>query len=522
MATRTTTAPTIPAPYLRDEDWRKLWEERTGETYPWPGRRARVEVVRDGRSEQRQEFPAHGVIRSNDSGNALRLIRAHGHDAVFAPKAKGWFAWDGSRWVFDMGNVMMLRKAKAAVDAMFEEAMALEEDARNSLLKHAMLSGQQARLNAMIESARSHAKVVKYTDFDADPYLFNTVNATIDLRTGKTRKHDRNDLTSTMSPVICNPEAKCSRWLQFLDEIMLGDQSKVEFLKRARGYGLTGDSREEVLFILWGAGRNGKGVFKDTCHHIMGIDQYAKPTSFEMFTVRKGDEKLNDIAGLRGARDVTASESENSKRLAEAKLKQMTGRDPVVGEFKYQEQFSDTPQYKIWLVTNPKPRIVGTDDAIWDRVIFVPFLRYFADHERDKGLREKLQSEAPGILNWMIEGCLEWQRIGLAVPDSIRNATRQYRNEQNVLGHFIEDCCVVKEGLTVGKSSIYETYKDWATKMGEFVMTNTQFNEQFELLFESGKSSTRGRHWKGLGLKYQEMDGRTMRDVSDFGMGKVQ
>lgn len=173
--------------------------------------------------------------------------------------------------------------------------------------------------------------------------------------------------------------------------------------------------------ILWGSGRNGKTKFYVTIYNVLGDGEYAKAANFDSFVVKKGDEGMpNDIAGWCGMRLIVAAEGEHSKRLAEAKLKLCIGRDPVVGEFKYQEEFTYLPTYKVWLVTNPKPRIVGTTEAIWDKIHFVAWNRYFRPEERDTQLQEKLNAQASGILNWLIEGCLEWQKQGLALPASMQ------------------------------------------------------------------------------------------------------
>ena len=261
------------------------------------------------------------------------------------------------------------------------------------------------------------------------------------------------DVISKMAPVKYDPAADCPLWNKCLGEWMLGDEEKVKYLQRQAGYTMTGCTNEEVMPILWGSGRNGKTKFYVTIYNVLGDGEYAKAANFDSFVVKKGDEGMpNDIAGWCGMRLIVAAEGEHSKRLAEAKLKLCIGRDPVVGEFKYQEEFTYLPTYKVWLVTNPKPRIVGTTEAIWDKIHFVAWNRYFRPEERDTQLQEKLNAEASGILNWLIEGCLAWQKQGLALPASMREDTEGYRQEQDVVGRFISDECVVDEKFTSPKS----------------------------------------------------------------------
>jgi putative DNA primase/helicase len=303
-----------------------------------------------------------------------------------------------------------------------------------------------------------------------------------------------------ISPIFFDPEASCPRFEQFLAEIFPEDTKDISaFIQRAAGYSLSGEIREECFFVGYGAGRNGKGKFVDALMHVMG--EYAKPAPFDIFVAKKGDEgKPNDIADLFGARFVAASEGDQSKRLNEAKLKALVSGDMVTGEKKYQDAFHFRPNYKIWLFSNYKPRIVGTDEGIWDKIFMVGFDRYFAPEHRDRHLLDKLKAEAAGILNWLIKGCLEWQRIGLAAPDCIKQRTQEYRAEQDVLSHFIEDELETEAGATTGKSETYSRYSAWAERMGEFVMTASEFTERMGRLFQE-KRVSKGKVWMGFRLK---------------------
>jgi putative DNA primase/helicase len=312
---------------------------------------------------------------------------------------------------------------------------------------------------------------------------------------------------SKLAPVKYDPAADCPLWNQCLSDWMLGDQEKVKYLQRLAGYTMTGCTNEEVMPILWGAGRNGKTKFYFTIYNVLGDGEYAKAANFDSFVVLKGDAGMpNDVAGWCGMRLIVAAEGEHSKRLAEAKLKLCIGRDPVVGEFKYQEEFTYLPTYKDWLVTNPKPRIVGTTEAIWDKIHFVAWNRYFRLEERDTQLQEKLNAEGSGILNWLIEGCLEWQKQGLALPASMREDTEAYRQEQDVVGRFISEECMVDENFTSPKKRTYDCFKEWAEDAGEhYTMTQVEFNEKMVCKFPEGRSNA-GRFWKGFTLGRYERE----------------
>lgn len=446
-------------------------------------------------------------MRYSDAGNAMRLAQIYGKDILYCRQSDEYYVWGSTRWVRDLNNVRVLRMAKAVTEEMFREAESLGEDAAKALRSHALKSQSVARLSGMVNLAKIHVRNIDRGDFDSDPWLFNCVTGTIDLKTGACREHRREDLISKLAPVKYDPTADCSLWKKCLSDWMLGDEEKVGYLQRQAGYTLTGCTNEEVMPILWGAGRNGKSKFYVTIYNVLGDGEYAKAANFDSFVVKKGDEGMpNDVAGWCGMRLIVAAEGEHSKRLAEAKLKLCIGRDPVTGEFKYQEEFNYIPTYKVWLVTNPKPRIVGTTEAIWDKIHFVAWKRYFRPEERDTELQEKLDVEASGILNWMIEGCLQWQKIGLALPASMREDTETYRHEQDVVGRFIDEEGVLGEQFISPKKRTYECFKEWADDAGEhYTMTQVEFNEKMLAKFEEGRSKD-GRFWRGFKVKRFESE----------------
>ena len=442
--------------------------------------------------------------RYSDAGNAQRLAQTCGKNILYVVEAKEYYVWDETRWCRDAGDVMMLRFAKAVSEQMFEEANTLPEEERKSLRTFALKSQDSGRLKAMVVLAKMFVRNVRYNEFDQHPMLFNVLNGTLDLTTGKLLEPRRPDLITVKTPVKFDPEDKFPEWDDILMDWMQGDREKVRYLQRMAGYAMTGLTDEEILDILWGPGRNGKTKFYKTIYNVLGDDCYAKAANFDSFVVSKGDAGMpNDIAGWRGKRLIVASEGEHSKRLAEAKLKLVTGGDPVVGEFKYQEEFTYDPTYKVWLVSNPKPRIVGTDDAIWSRVHFVSWNRFFAEHERDPKLQDKLTAHLSAILNWMLEGCLEWQRQGLNPPASMREKLAQYRRNQDTIGRFVDDEFIVGEGFTSPKRVTYNAYKRWAEEVGEhYILTLSEFNEKMQGRFTDSRSGSI-RFWKGFRLKHE-------------------
>ena len=441
--------------------------------------------------------------RYSDAGNAERLAQMCGKDILYVVEAKEYYVWDETRWCRDAGDVMMLRFAKAVTEQMFEEANSLPEDQRTALRRFALKSQDSGRLKAMVGLAKMYVRNVQYTEFDKNPMLLNVLNGTLDLTTANLLKQRRGDLITIKAPVKFDPEDKFPEWDDILMDWMQGDREKVKYLQRMAGYAMTGLTDEEVLDILWGPGRNGKTKFYKTIYNVLGDDCYAKAANFDSFVVTKGDAGMpNDIAGWRGKRLIVASEGEHCKRLAEAKLKLVTGGDPVVGEFKFQEEFTYDPTYKIWLVSNPKPRIVGTDNAIWSRVHFVSWNRFYAEHERDPKLQDKLNAHLSAILNWMLEGCLEWQKQGLNPPASMREDMAQYRKNQDTIGRFVDDEFVLGSEHQSPKRATYLCYKGWAEDVGEhYILTQAEFNEKMLERFQEGRTSG-SRFWKGFRLKH--------------------
>jgi len=449
-------------------------------------------------------YPVEWSEQKSDKGNAELLAQYFGYDILFVPeagKAGGYYVWTGTHWEYDKGNAAMYRRAKEITGILLVHASKqATADQREEWASYAISCGNAGKLKNMIELVRTHVRTVHKSEFNNQRMLLNLREGTVDLKTGTIRPHDRNDLLTKCQSIPWNPAAECKRWLQFLNEVFEGNQEVIDFIQRAVGYTLTGLTVEEVLFIGWGTGRNGKGKFTDTLIALLG--DYARPAKFDMFVAKKGDEgKANAEAELFGAHFVPASEGEQSKRLAEAKIKNMVSGDPVEGEKKYQDSFTYYPEYKIWLFTNYKPRIVGTDEGIWDKVIFIPFKRYFEPNERDKNLLAKLKQELLGILQWAIRGCLAWQEQGLNVPECLKQATAEYRHEQNVLGHFVEDELVENDKLKAPCGQMYEHYKSWAEKNGEYQMTATEFKERMEQRYGEAGRSAEGKFWKGVGIK---------------------
>ena len=437
-----------------------------------------------------------------DLGNAKRLVIAWGEDIRYCHATKKWFFWTDKNWAMDQTG-MVLRLAKSTVRAILIEAAAAINDAeRKTVVAHEQKSEGEARLRAMVSLAQSEPGIpIQLRDLDSDPMLLNVGNGTLDLATGALVPHDRKDLITKMVPVDYDPKATCPMWDKFLAEI-LPDPSLVEFVQRAFGYTLTGHALEHVLFLLHGFGANGKSTFLEVLRFVFG--DYAATADFGTFLAQKGQPIRNDIARLHGARMVTAVESGAGKRLAENIVKALTGGDTVAARFLYGEHFEFVPVFKLWLATNHKPRIIGTDEAIWRRIRLIPFSVTIPKQNRDHTLPAQLKAEAPGILNWALAGLRDYQTHGLGEPDCVNQATQEYRQDQDVLSHFMDAKVIVDPDSEVRAGELYRVYKGWAEESGEYVISERDFSAA---MTEQGYSKRRvgyrvdfpaGVYWKGI------------------------
>jgi putative DNA primase/helicase len=447
----------------------------------------------------------HGATRPpagynlTDLGNAERFVRDHGEEVRYCYLWGKWLVWTGSRWQRDeAGRAHKL--AKETVRSIYREASSAEdEDRRKALAKHATTSESEARIRAMLELSKSELPISP-DELDADPWLFNAPNGTVDLRSGNLREHRREDLLTKMAGTEHHPGATAPEWAAFLERVLPSEELRA-FVQRAAGYSATGDTSEQCMFIDHGSGANGKSTFQEALASALG--DYAMRAPTEMLMTKRAGGVPNDVARLKGARFVAASETEEGRRLAESLVKDLTGQDTISARFMRAEWFDFRPTHKLWLSTNHKPEIRGTDPAIWRRIRLVPWSVSIPPAEQNRKLLEKLREELPGILAWVVRGCLEWRREGLKAPDDVRRATAAYRTEMDVLGAFLQECCIADPESNVAAKDLYAAYKLWCDENGERAETQRRFGARlterdgFER-YRGGKSG--GHRWRGLAL----------------------
>jgi putative DNA primase/helicase len=481
--------------------YRDKWDRPTGaSTYGQQTLEKAIELTHDVYSPRKQT----ATFALTDTGNAERFAAQHRGKIRHCYTLNQWFIWDGRRWTPDeIGEIERLSK-ETALSIGNEALNETDDNRRTAILKWAASSQSLRARRAMIELARSEPGIpVKIEDMDKDPDLFNVLNGTIHLPTGELRPHNPEELITKLSPVEYQPDAQCPRWEAFLDSIMLGRKELVQFIQLAVGYSLTAHTDERCLFIEFGCGANGKSTQLETICDLMGDYAFRTPTSTLM--AKKSDSIPNDIARLKGARFVFASEAEEGKRLAEATVKDLTSGEAVSARFMRGEWFDFKPVCKIWLGTNHKPEIRGTDPAIWDRIRLIPFDYRIPEEARipRREMQAIFQEEMPGILRWAVEGAMAWYENGLNTPDEIKQATSGYRSEMDTLIQFIAECCQTGPGLKAQCKILYEKYTEWAEATGEYAVKKRDFEKRLKergLVTEQGHA--RVTYWSGIALLY--------------------
>lgn len=434
-------------------------------------------------------------FKNTDLGNAERFASQH-KDIRYCFEWGCWLVYDGTRWAKDGGDGVSSR-AKQTVRGIYAEAQQYQsDDRRSATAKWAINSESAKRLSAMTQLARGELPI-KVEQLNTDPWLFNCLNGTIDLRTGKLRPHSPADYITCVAPVRYD-EAEPTLFLQFLKEIQ-PDAEIVDFLQRLFGAALVGEVRDEVFVIFHGDGSNGKSVLGETILKVFG-DDYGGPAPPDFIKVQRNSPHPTELADFYGKRIVIASETEEGCKLSEAKIKHVTGRDLIKARFMRGDYWAFTPSHTLFLISNYEPIIVGKDYAIWRRIKKVPFNVTFTEEQADKELTHKLKAERGQILAWMVKGCLAWQEHGLKAPAAVQAATAEFKNESDTFGRFVADCLVDRPDAKLSRKGANEVYKRWADENGEEPLTARQMVSRMEALYEPATSDG-VRYWRGVELR---------------------
>ena len=422
---------------------------------------------------------------------ALAFTRRYHRDWRYVAGWGKWLVWDGQRW--------RTEDTLAATDLI--RSVCRQTAVRADNPKVAAKLASASTVGGVERLARADRRHAATTDeWDADPWLLNTPGGVVDLKTGRMRPHERADRMTKIT--TATPSGDCPTWKQFIDEVTGGDKELQSYLQRMVGYALTGSTQEHALFFLYGTGANGKSVFVNTLATILG--DYATNAPMDTFMETRTDRHPTDMAGLRGARFVAAIETEQGKRWAESKLKNLTGGDKISARFMRQDFFEFFPQFKLFVAGNHKPAIRNIDEAMKRRLHLIPFTITVPPERRDKNLQQKLLAERDGILAWAVQGCLDWQRHGrLSPPQRVVDATEEYFEAEDALGRWLDERCVREPNAKSLTAELFNDWKQWAEASGEFVGAQRRFSD---LLITRGLDKWRNgmgvRGFQGIGLKH--------------------
>ncbi|TWU06878.1 hypothetical protein CA54_52800 [Symmachiella macrocystis] len=463
---------------------------------------ANPEELHNSRATKTQQNGKRKLYPTTDLGNAMRFVDDHGENIRFCFQTGKWLIWNGKCWRQDDSGEIF-RKVKLTVINMFREAYG--DDSGSS---HAARSQSSRSMDAIVKVSRDQRSILP-ENLDCDPMLFNCLNGTIELKTGELRAHRREDFITKLSPTIYTSGAKSELWCNWLSETFNSDAKLIAWLQKLFGYFLTGQTVEHMLAILFGVGANGKTTFLEAVLHAMGPD-YSMQAAQDFLIEKRNDGHPCDKADLMGKRFVACVESGDGGRLNETLIKSLTGGDRIRARFMRQDFFEFESTHKLVLCTNHKPTVKGTDHGIWRRLRLIPFKNIVPEDKQDKQLPSKLRAESAAILAWLVEGCLVWQREGLtSLPAAIELATSEYRGSQDVIGAFIDDCCITGLSYRCKASQIYEAYKQWSETNGEHFLTQRKFGEAMtERGYERLKEGV--KWYLGIGV----LDGLDLLDLN--------
>lgn len=494
-----------------------------------PGTNQAIEPDQDA-----EAIPSADILRAlqrNADGDTLIYIKLHKGWLAFDCAYGRWYKFNGNHWTEDVTGEALQAvnavvdvyegetrrqswlRAKAAKESN-NKAEALHRENESTLLKRIRSLQSLQRKQEILILARSGEGTLAITgnEWDLDPWLLAVLNGVVNLKDGKLRAGKPGDYIKTAAPTEWKGlNEPCPAWEYFLFDIFGGNEKLVAFIQRLLGYGITGLAILHIFIILWGMGRNGKGTLLETLRAVLG-DLTLKTESellLEQKYARQAGAPNSGVLSLRGRRIVWASETSDGRRLNAGKLKELVGGDTLNARAvfgKHHVQFA--PSHLLFLLTNSKPAAPASDYALWQRVHLIPFERAFVDNPRapnesnaDHYLGDKLKAEVSGILAWLVRGCLAWQKEGLNPPDIVKAATEDYKNDEDTLGHFIEERCTLGASCHVRAGELFQAWKAWAETNGITYISGTRFGLEIRRRgFDSYKDKL-GIYYQGIGLK---------------------
>jgi putative DNA primase/helicase len=431
-----------------------------------------------------------------EDGIAQAFASHYGQDWRYCAEWGKWLVWTGVRWNPD--RVLYVQELVRMICRAAYERTTVEKN-RVRLSRHNTIASVEKIL-------RMDGKLTSTSEeWDADLWALNTPGGVVDLRSGALMPHRRGMKMTKVA--TATPRGSSPAWLRFLEQVTGGKAELMNYLQRMVGYCLTGSTREHALFFLYGTGANGKSVFLNTLATILG--DYATNAPMDTFMDTRSERHPTDLAGLRGARLVSALETEQGRRWNEAKVKAITGGDTISARFMRQDFFQYQPHFKLVIAGNHKPSIRNIDEAMKRRLHMVPFTVTIPERQRDHNLSDKLLQERDGILAWAVEGCLLWQQHGLEPPALVVSATAEYFDEEDAIGDFLEEEIQRYPQAKAGVAEVFQRWQEWAGKRGEYVGTSRWLAQQLTNRgFDRTRLSGGAKGLAGLSLKPKEFDNR--------------
>lgn len=423
---------------------------------------------------------AKRVLEPTDDHIADAFAEEHRNDLRYVAAWGKWFEWRAGCWREE--------KTLRAFDL-------IRETCRAQGIERAGMAKMVGAVHALVRADRRLAATIE--QWDADPMLLNTPDGVIDLRKGELHRHRSEDYMTMIA--TAGPRGDCPKWKAFLHRIMGGNEALIAYLQRVAGYCLTGLTGEQAMFFGYGVGANGKGVFLHTIGRVLG--DYCKTAAIETFTESKSDRHPTELARLHAARLVVATETEKGRNWAEARIKMLTGCDVVTAHFMRQDDFEYLPEFKLFFSGNHKPGLRSVGEAMRRRVNMIPFDVVIPKNERDPHFGDKLEDEWPGVLQWMIDGCVAWQKRGLAPPEAVTKATDEYFATQDSFSLWVEDLCERDPNAWTKTTELFASWKDWAEKAGVRFGTMTEFGETLTKEGFTWKHTEKGNGYWGLAVR---------------------
>ena len=495
------------AEYNPDE----LFQLSNGRYITSPGISKKMSYIKDAHPELPYQIDSTGYSW-DEAGMADLFSECYKNDTRYCPEAKSWYTYEDGRWQKDVGSLLVSAKIKEFVRLMALYCGEItDEEKRKQYMAFVGKMGDRRFRDRLMKDAADSMRI-EATEFDKYPYLINCKNGTYDLQKMEFREHDWQDfLTMQTNFEYSLQDVRCDRWEQFIREVTQNDYDKADYLQRALGYSILGESKEECMFILHGkTTRNGKSTLLDAIQHLLG--DYATVAPVEL--ICKADRQKNaeaptsTLARLKGRRFVTMSESDTSGKLDEATIKQYTGGEEITARELYQASITFKPQFTMWLSCNDLPAVRDKSLFASDRVRVIEFNRHFTDAEQDKNLKGYFESQDAmrGIFTWLVAGYFKYKRFGLRMSDNMRAVVKQYEKDNDLVLQYLEEKCEYAEGNSIQAKTLYDNYKIWCKSNGYYVCSMKKFNAEVtthpDWYDEKGKSNG-SVMYRGLAMKAQ-------------------